>query len=74
MDFVSDQLHNGNRFRALTVIDLQTRECLAIESGRRSSGEHVLRVLNRLRYSRRAPEWVYCDLSRIGSFTVSRGG
>ena len=30
MDFVSDTLFDGKRFRALTVIDTFTRECLAI--------------------------------------------
>jgi putative transposase len=29
MDFISDQLQSGNRFRALTIIDVHTRECLA---------------------------------------------
>src|SRR5437764_4468342 len=33
MDFVADQLADGRRFRALTVIDLFTRECLAIDVG-----------------------------------------
>jgi putative transposase len=61
MDFVLDQLHNGNRFRALTVIDVHTRECLAIESGQRLGGEEVVRVLNRLRYTRGAPQRIYCD-------------
>lgn len=30
MDFVSDSLFNGRRFRALTLMDVFTRECLAI--------------------------------------------
>jgi putative transposase len=30
MDFVSDALFNGKRFRALSVMDQFTRECLAI--------------------------------------------
>jgi transposase InsO family protein len=34
VDFVADQLIDGRRFRALTVIDLFTRECLAIDIGR----------------------------------------
>ena len=33
MDFVSDQLCDGRRFRALTVVDIYTRESLAIEAG-----------------------------------------
>ena len=31
MDFVSDALFDGRRFRALTVVDAFTREALAIE-------------------------------------------
>jgi putative transposase len=30
VDFVSDALFNGKRFRSLTVVDAYTRECLAI--------------------------------------------
>ena len=33
MDFVADELTDGRRFRTLTVIDLFTRECLAIDVG-----------------------------------------
>ncbi len=36
MDFVSDQTQCGRRFRALTVVDVFTRECLAIEPGQQS--------------------------------------
>ena len=34
MDFLADQLADGRRFRALTVLDLFTRECLAIDVAR----------------------------------------
>jgi transposase InsO family protein len=34
MDLVSDQTASGQRFRALTVVDVFSRECLAIEPGR----------------------------------------
>jgi putative transposase len=33
MDFVSDQLVDGRRFRALTLVDNYSRECLEIEVG-----------------------------------------
>jgi putative transposase len=33
MDFVADQLANGIRFRALTIIDVYSKEALAIEVG-----------------------------------------
>ena len=36
MDFV--QAANGQRFRALTVVDVFTRECLAIEPGQQPGG------------------------------------
>jgi len=48
LDFVSDQLADGTRFRALTVVDVFSREALAIEVGQRLGGEHVVAVLNRL--------------------------
>ena len=34
MDFVSDNLFNGTRFRALTVVDNFNRECVAIHAGK----------------------------------------
>ncbi|MCJ7616448.1 MAG: hypothetical protein MUO43_07935 [Desulfobacterales bacterium] len=30
MDFISDALFNGRRFRALTMMDVYSRECLNI--------------------------------------------
>jgi len=44
MDFVSDALFDGRRLRMLTVIDLYTRECLAIAVGQRLTGEDVART------------------------------
>ena len=37
LDFVADQLSGGSRFRCLTIVDVFTRECLAIEVGQRLS-------------------------------------
>ena len=48
MDFVSDQTTNGDRFRALAVVGTFTRECLAIEPGRRLGRDDATRVLGRL--------------------------
>jgi putative transposase len=45
MDFVADQLVDGRRFRALTVVDVFTKECLAIELGQSLKGDHVVVVL-----------------------------
>lgn len=38
LDFVHDQLGNGTKFRALTVVDIFSREGLAIEVGQRLKG------------------------------------
>lgn len=61
LDFVADQLADGTRFRALTVVDVFSREALAIEVGQRLRGEHVVAVLNRLAAQRRAPKYLFVD-------------
>jgi putative transposase len=60
-DFVADQLQDGTRFRALTVVDVYTRESVAIEVGQRLKGEDVVRVLNRLKQQRGVPKVLFCD-------------
>ena len=61
LDFVSDQLGNGQKFRALTVVDVFSREGLAIEVGRRMRSEEVVDVLNRLVGQRGAPNYLFAD-------------
>ena len=61
LDFVSDQLANGMRFRALTVVDIFTRESLAIDVGQRLRGEDVVATLGRLQQQRGAPTYLFCD-------------
>ena len=61
IDFVADQLQDGRRFRALTVMDIFTREGVAIEVGQSLKGEDVVRVLNRLKQERGAPKVLFCD-------------
>ncbi len=61
MDFVADPLADGRRFRALTVVDIYTRECLAIESEQRLKGEDVVKVLNRIKLGRGVPRMLYGD-------------
>ena len=48
LDFVSDQLTDGRRFRILTVVDDCTRECLALVADTSLSGSRVVRELDRL--------------------------
>ena len=61
MDFMADQLVNGTRFRALTIVDVYTREALAILIGQRLRAEDVIGVCNRLAASRDAPVRVFVD-------------
>jgi putative transposase len=61
MDFVSDQLYNGKRFRALTVIDMYSRECLDIYVNKAIKGETVTEVLDRLKGTRGLPKRIKVD-------------
>lgn len=48
VDFLSDTLASGRRIRLFTVLDLFTRETLAIEIDTSLPGERVVRVLERV--------------------------
>jgi putative transposase len=48
MNFVSDALFDGRRFRMLTVVDHFTHECLAIVVDQSLRGEHVTEALTKL--------------------------
>ena len=61
LDFVSDQLCDGRRFRSLTIVDIYTRESLAIEVSQSLKGEDVVRVLSRLKEQRGVPKVLFCD-------------
>jgi putative transposase len=61
LDFIHDELSNGQKFRALTVVDIFTREGLAIEVGHRLKGENVVEVLNKLVQLRGAPKYLFAD-------------
>ncbi len=61
LDFIHDQLSGRTRFRALTVIDVFSREGLAIEVGQRLKAEHVVEVLSRLVAQRGAPRYLFAD-------------
>ena len=61
LDFVSDQLTDGRRFRILTVVDECTRECLALVADTSLSGSRVARELDRLIIERGKPKMVVSD-------------
>ncbi len=61
MDFMSDQLVGGQRFRLLTLVDNHRRESLAIEVGQRLAGDEVVRVLEQAIADRGKPQSVRVD-------------
>jgi putative transposase len=61
LDFVSDQLTDGRRFRVLTVVDDCTRECLALVADTSLSGLRVARELNQLVSQRGRPKMIVSD-------------
>ena len=52
---------NRQRFRALTVVDVFTRACLAIEPGLKPGGAEVVNALRRMAAVRKAPKRIDCD-------------
>jgi putative transposase len=61
MDFMCDGLWNGRKFKVLTVIDLFTKEAIAIEVDTSINGERVTRVLEWLVIARGCPEVITTD-------------
>jgi putative transposase len=61
MDFVSDALFNGRRFRALTIIDVYTRECLGLYADQRITGENVVEALETICCERGTPDRIKVD-------------
>ena len=61
MDFVTDRTVAGHPFRTLAVIDVFTRECLAVEPGHPFGAAEVVRVLSALAATRGAPRRISCD-------------
>ncbi len=61
MDFVTDSIVTGRRFRALVVVDDYSRECPAIEVDTSLGGARVVNVLERLAETRGLPEVITTD-------------
>lgn len=61
MDFVSDGLDDGRKFRSLNVVDDYSRECVAAEVDTSIPGGRVVRVLERLGELRGLPEVLVTD-------------
>ena len=61
LDFVSDTLSDGRRFRILCIVDDFSRECLAAVVDTSLGGVRVVRELERLTIERATPETVVSD-------------
>jgi putative transposase len=61
VDFMSDALSSGRRFRMLNIVDDYTRECLAIEVDTSLGGRRVVRVLEELKQRRGLPLKIRSD-------------
>lgn len=61
MDFMTDSLAMGRRFRTLNVVDDYTRECVRIEVDTSLGGERVARVLEELCWQRGVPQVIVVD-------------
>lgn len=61
MDFVSDQLADGRRFRVLTVVDNLSREAILLEADFSLTGKKVARALERVSKQRPMPHVIRVD-------------
>ncbi len=62
MDFMSDVLFDGKRFRLLTLVDNYSRKCLAIEVGISIKGENVTEILKNITFEEKVfPERIKID-------------
>jgi len=61
MDFVQDTLLDGRKFRVLTVVDVFTRECLALHADHSLTGKKVAAALDRVGASRGYPVQITVD-------------
>ncbi len=61
MDFMADQLFNGQRFRLLTLVDNFSRESLVIQVGTRLTGDDVVAALDRVKEARGCPQSIRVD-------------
>ena len=61
MDFITDSIVTGRRFRALAIVDDYSRECPAIEVDTSLGGRRVVGVLEKLGEVRGLPEVITID-------------
>lgn len=65
MDFMTDQLQDGRRFRVLTLVDTMTRESPAMEVGQSLTGQRVVAVLERVKATHGLPQRIAVEWARV---------
>jgi putative transposase len=61
MDFMQDTLADGRAVRILTVIDVYTRECMAVVPARTFGGADVVQILRQMALTRARPKRIRVD-------------
>lgn len=61
LDFITDSVVSGRKFRVLSVVDEFTRECLALRAAQSHPSGNVVAVLTELATARAVPERVIVD-------------
>jgi putative transposase len=61
LDFAHDAVAAGRRMRVLSVVDVFTRECLALEVDTSFASQRVTRVLEEIAVQRGQPRSIRCD-------------
>ena len=61
MDFMSDELYNGQRIKLLTLVDNFTRESLVIEVADRLGGQRLVEILMQVVQEKGLPKSIRVD-------------
>jgi putative transposase len=61
MDFMHDRLADRRSYRLLTIVDIFSRECVALEVGGRFCSDDVVAALKRASTERGTPKVLRCD-------------
>jgi putative transposase len=61
MDFMSDELYNGQRIKLFTLVDNFNRESLVIEVADRLGGQHLVEVLMEVVQEKGLPKSIRVD-------------
>ena len=61
VDFIFDRTINGRSLKMLVLIDEYTRECIALEVGRKFTGDHIVEILAYLFAIRGVPTFIRSD-------------